>query len=170
MAGACRGGTDAENYCETGYRGKLCSVCDDDYYHEAAEDSCVPCTKAGKTPGALVVYICTFAFVLVVVLCLWLIKTRREKFEEILNKGVEVARRSSGVGRQDEDLTDTFDQYTTNKEQANTEQAKTGLESTRLAIAAMKNKIKITWVCYQLVSAVGFNCDVSPQILMRSSL
>ena len=125
----------------------------------------MPCTKAGKTPGALVVYICTFAFLLVVVLCLWLIKTRREKFEEILNKGVEITRRGSGVGRQDEDLTDNFDEYT-----ANEEQAKTGLESTRLVIAAMKNKIKIIWVCYQLVSAVGFNCDVSQQILMRSSL
>ena len=131
----------------------------------------MPCADAGKTPGAQVVYICTLIFVVVVAVSICLIKRQRAKFEKALGTGVQTVRHNTQAGRKDDDLIEHFEgrRNSAGAAQANSAAtfAKTGLQKISLLVRKFKTKFKITLVSYQLVSAVGFNCDVSPRLMMR---
>ena len=236
LDGNCVGGTDAENYCATGYRGKLCGVCDTNYYYSSSDFACLSCDDASEGTGTTVLYL--LGTVIVLLLIFYLYKYKQKQLESLLTLVADISKKTRAAGDLGDGLTDvaaenleaaggsgvedvldnseavlaheeheetgrasvmdatadvaidqvsganqaaadatmgiaTVDALTDEMEEekeGNAEmiqlehetetEAKTFKQALSEWLKSMKTKVKIIMVCYQLVSSIGFNCDV----------
>lgn len=63
LSGACRGGKDTSNYCFEGFKGVLCAVCEENWYHSSG--TCVSCSGENMSSMETIWPILVFLVILV---------------------------------------------------------------------------------------------------------